>query len=140
MIQHVVCVGHFPLLVADDGELEGRLGDLVDVLDPAAVRLDGVGAQADELDAAFCEFGLELCEGAELGRAHGGVVFWVREEDDPFVADEVVEVDGAGGGVGLEVWGDGAEAETVDGGGLVLCIKSGDLFCFGFFFLGECGV
>lgn len=34
----------------------------------------------------------------------------MREEDDPFVSDELVEVDGAVGSLGLEVRGDGAEA------------------------------
>lgn len=41
------------------------------------------------------------------------------EEDDPVVADEVVEVDGAVGGLSVEVRRDGAEAET--GGRLSQC-------------------
>lgn len=76
--------------------------------------VNGVGGQADELDAALGELGLKLGESAELGGADGGVVLGVGEEDDPVVADEVVEVDVAAGGLGLEVGGDGAEAE---GGG-----------------------
>lgn len=36
----------------------------------------------------------------------------MREEDDPVVADELVEVNGAVGGLGLEVGGNAAEAET----------------------------
>lgn len=114
MIQHIIQVRHLALLVADDGELQVRAGDVVDVFDPAGMRVDGVGAEADELDVALGEFGLELGEGAELGGAHGGVVFGVGEEDDPGGADEGVEVDGAGGGVGLEVGGGGAEAEAVE--------------------------
>lgn len=39
----------------------------------------------------------------------------MREEDDPFVSDELVEVDGAVCGVCLEIGGDGAQAETVAG-------------------------
>jgi hypothetical protein len=35
----------------------------------------------------------------------------VGEEDDPFVADELVELDGAIGGVSFEVRGDAAETE-----------------------------
>jgi len=35
----------------------------------------------------------------------------VGEEDDPFVADELVELDGAVGGFGFEVGGDAAETE-----------------------------
>ncbi len=113
MIQHIIQIRHLAFLVADDGEGEVGAGDLVDVFDPAGVRVDGVGAEADELDVALCELGLKLSEGAELGGADGGVVFGVGEEDDPGGADEGVEVDGAGGGVGLEVGGGGAKAETV---------------------------
>lgn len=112
MVQHVVGVSDLALLVADDGEGQLGAGDLINVLDPAAVRLDGVGGQADELCAALGELGLELSEGAELGGAHGRVVLGVREEDHPLVADELVEVDVAGGGLGLEVGGDGAQAEA----------------------------
>lgn len=36
----------------------------------------------------------------------------MREQDDPAVADKVVEIDRAVGGVGLEVWGGGTETET----------------------------
>ena len=66
MVQHVVRVGDLALLVADDGERELRAGDLIDVLDPPAVRVDRVGRQPDELHAAPRELGLELGEGAEF--------------------------------------------------------------------------
>ena len=112
MVKHVVGVSDLALLVADDGEGQLGAGDLINVLDPAAVRLDGVGGQADELCAALGELGLELGEGAQLGGAHGRVVLGVGEEDHPLVADELVEVDVAGGGLGLEVGGDGAQAEA----------------------------
>lgn len=38
----------------------------------------------------------------------------LTEKDDPVVTDELVEIDRAFGGVGLEVRGDRAEAETED--------------------------
>jgi hypothetical protein len=112
VVEHVVGVGDLALLVGDDGELDGAAGDLGDVLDPALVGADGVGREADELDAALGELGLELGDFAELGGADGRVVLGVREEDDPVVADELVEVDGAVGRLGLEVGRDGAEAEA----------------------------
>jgi len=37
----------------------------------------------------------------------------MREQDDPVVADELVEVDGALGGLGLEVGGLAAQAERL---------------------------
>ena len=113
MIQHIIQIRHLPLLVADNGETETGAGDFVNVFDPAGVRIDGVGAQADQLDVALGEFGLEFGEGAQLGGADRGVIFRVREEDDPGIADEFVEVDGAVGGVGLEIGRGGAEAEAV---------------------------
>jgi len=39
----------------------------------------------------------------------------VGEEDDPFVSDELVEVDGTGGGLCLEVGCNGSETETASG-------------------------
>ena len=116
VIKHVIRKGDLALLITNDGEGQLGAGDLIDILDPAAVGLDGVGGEADELSAALGELGLELGEGAELGGAHGGVVLWVREEDHPLVADELVEVDVAAGGLGLEVGGDGAQAEAAWGG------------------------
>jgi hypothetical protein len=108
---HVVGEGDLALLVANDGEGNLAAGDLLNVVDPAIVGVDGVGGQANELDAALGELGLELSEGAELGGADGSVVLGVGEEDNPLVADELVEVNGAGRGLSLEVGGDGAETE-----------------------------
>ena len=71
----------------------------------------GVGRQADQLGTALGELGLELGKGAEFGGADRGVILGVGEEDDPFVTDKVVEVDGAIGGLGLEVGGNGAQAK-----------------------------
>lgn len=86
---HVVQVRDLTALVADDGELEAAAGDLVDVLDPAAMALDCVGREADELCATLGKLRLELGKGTELGGADGCVVLGVGEEDDPFVANEL---------------------------------------------------
>ena len=67
------------------------------------MRFDGVGGETDQLDATLGELRLELCERTELGSANGSVIFWVREENNPVVADELMEVDWASGGFGLEV-------------------------------------
>jgi hypothetical protein len=110
---HVVRKRDLPLLVANDGELQVAARNLVDVLDPAIVAVDGVRGEADELRATLGELGLELREGAELGGADGSVVLRMREEDHPLVADELVEVDWALGGLGLEVWGGAAQTERI---------------------------
>jgi hypothetical protein len=67
VIDHVVQVGYFAGLVGNDGEGETGLGDFVDILDPFLVRVESVGTQADELDIALGELGLEFGESSELG-------------------------------------------------------------------------
>lgn len=74
---------------------------------------EGVGREADELDAALVELGLKASHLTELGGADGGVVLGMGEEDHPAVADELVEVDKAIGGIGLKVGGNRAQAKTV---------------------------
>ena len=103
---HVIEVGDFSLLITDDWEAQLAARDLVDILDPSSVGLDGVGGKTDQLDTTLGELGLELSEGTEFGGADGCVVFWVREEDNPLVANKLVEVNRASGGLSLEVRGD----------------------------------
>ena len=103
---HIVCKGNLSALVTNDWESELAARNLIDILDPSSVRLDGVGRETDQLDTTLCELGLKLCEGTELGGADGCVIFWVGEENNPLVADELMEVDGAVGSLGLEVGGD----------------------------------
>lgn len=108
---HVVHERNLALLVADDWEAQFAPGDLIDILDPAAMALNRVRAQSDELDIPLREFWLELGEGTEFGGADGSVIFWVREEDHPAVADELVEVDGTVGGLSVEIWSCVAQSE-----------------------------
>ena len=75
------------------------------------MAVQGVGRQANQLGTTLGELGLKLGKGTEFGGADRGVIFGVGEEDDPFITDELVEVDGAVGGIGLEVGGDGPQTE-----------------------------
>ena len=111
---HVIEICNLALLVADDREAQLAAGDLVNILDPSSVRLDGVGRKTDQLDATLGELGLELCKGTKLGGADGSVVFWVGEQDNPVVANELVEVNGALSGLSLEIGCDGSQAEARD--------------------------
>lgn len=43
MIQHIICIRNFALLVANDGEGQLASRNLVNILDPAAMRLDCIG-------------------------------------------------------------------------------------------------
>lgn len=110
---HVVRKSNLPLLVADDGELEVAARDLIDILDPSLVRVNGVRAQTDELCAAPGELRLKLSESSKLGCADGGVVLGVREQDNPVVANELVEVNGTLGGLGLEVGSSATQTERL---------------------------
>lgn len=112
--QHVIGVCDLALLITNNWEAQLAAGDLIDILDPASVRLDGVGRETDQLDATLGEFRLELCEGAELGGADRCVVLRVGEENNPFVANELVKVDGTLSGLGFEVGGSGTQADTRD--------------------------
>ena len=131
VVKHVVKVGNLAVVVGNDGEGQVSVVDLVDVLDPGMVRVDVVGTQSNELDAEGSELGLELGKGTKLGGADGGEVilqlsdfgytfslfeltrrtYRVREENNPAVADELVEVDGTLGSLSLEVGGSRAQTE-----------------------------
>lgn len=89
MNSHIVRVRDLSLLVSNDGELQVAARNLVNVLDPALMAVDGVRGEANELRAALAELGLKLCEGAELSSAYGCVIFRMGEEDDPVVANEL---------------------------------------------------
>ena len=86
---HVVAQRNLPVLVPNDWEPQLASRNLVDVLDPATMALDRVGAQTDELDSTLGELWLELRKGSQLGRADRRVVLGVREKDNPAIADEL---------------------------------------------------
>lgn len=109
---HVIKVGDLALLVGNDGEVDLGAGDVLDIADPALVAAEGVGRETDELDAALGELRLEAGHLTELGGADGRVILGVGEEDDPVVANELMEVNGTLGGLGLEVGGNGAQTEA----------------------------
>lgn len=52
VVEHVVGESNLAFLVANDGELEVGAADLVNVLDPATVAVDGVGRETNELDSS----------------------------------------------------------------------------------------
>lgn len=121
---HVVGQRDLPLLIANDGELERGARKLLNVLDPSLVGLDCVCRETDELGVALGELGFKLGEGTELGGADGSVVLGVGEEDDPFVANELVKVDWPMGGLGFEVGGDAAQTERLS------AVSHCDFYCF----------
>lgn len=51
-------MGDLAILIPNDREGQRTAGDLGDVVDPSIVRLDRVGRQPDQLDAALGELGV----------------------------------------------------------------------------------
>lgn len=117
---HVVEERNLALLVANDGELDVAAGNLTNILDPSLVGLNSVGRETNQLDTTLGELRLKLGKGAELSGADGSVVLRVREENDPVVADELVEVNLALCGLGLEVGG--GRAQTKGSGSRHFCV------------------
>lgn len=105
MIQHVVEIGDLPLFISDDGKFEIGARDLVDVLDPAPMAVDRVGREADQFYSTLGELWFELCKRAEFGGAHGSIIFGMREENNPLITNEIMEINGSVGGIGFKVRG-----------------------------------
>ena len=121
LVDHVVKEGNLAVGIRNDGELDVGVGDFVDVIDPLVVGAEVVGTlhpsavsgglklqrkathKTNHLDASLFKLILQLGEGTQLGGADGREVSGVGEENGPAVADELVEVDLAMGGKGLEV-------------------------------------
>jgi len=104
-MHHPVEVGHLAVRIGHDREVRRVPLRVLDVLRPLRVRVDRIDRQADRLHAPPVELRLQPRHVAQLGRAHRGEVAGVREQDDPRVADPVVEVDAALRAVGREVGG-----------------------------------
>src|SRR6185295_18955169 len=81
------------------------------ILGPLRVSVDGIDAQAHQLDAALVEFRLQLCESAEFGGTNRREILGMREQKGPAIADPVVEFDFSLGGLGFEIGGGCANLE-----------------------------
>jgi hypothetical protein len=84
----------------------------IDIVNPSAMSLDGIRRESDQLHATLGELGLILGQSRQLCGAHGSVVFRMREQYGPFVANPFMEVDEAQGRLSLEIWGGRSQAES----------------------------
>ncbi len=100
---HVICKSNLALLVTDDWEVDLVPRDLLDILDPSSMRLDSVSRKTNQLGPTLGELRLKRSKSAELSCADRGIILRVGEEDNPVVADELVEVDRTLGGLGFEI-------------------------------------
>src|SRR5262249_5329899 len=85
------------------GVIGGEALRLLDVVGPALMAGERIDGQADDLDAALVELGLDLGHVAEFGGADWRKVLGMREQHHPFVADPIVEADLAFGGFRCEI-------------------------------------
>src|SRR5262244_2291467 len=73
--------------------------------------IDRVDAEPEDLGVALVELRLQARHVAELGGAHRREVLGMREQDGPAIADPIVEVDLALGGLRREVRRFGIDSE-----------------------------
>jgi hypothetical protein len=76
----------------------------IDIVDPSSMSFDGIRRESDQFHATLGELRLILCQSRQLCGAHGSIVFRMREQDGPFVANPLMEVDEAQGGLSVEIW------------------------------------
>src|SRR6266487_6545777 len=91
-MEHVVKLGHLPVGVGEQREIEGRALGLLDVARPPVVGVDRVDAKAHDLDVALVELRLELRDHAKLGCANRGEVGGMRKKDGPAIALPLAEM------------------------------------------------
>ena len=66
VVQHIVQIRYLPFLITNDWEFELAPRDLVNVRNPTAMAVDGVGRETDQLDTTFGKLWFKLCEGAQF--------------------------------------------------------------------------
>ena len=76
------------------------------------MTLNSVGRQANQLDTSSGELWLEFCESTKFCCADWSVIFWMREENNPVVANEFMEIDGTGGSLSFEVWCNASKSQA----------------------------
>jgi len=103
--EHAVGRGNLEVLVGDDRKVRRVTLGLLDVLAPGMMVRGFIDRQADHLDAAAVELGLDLGHVTQLSGAYRREVLRMREQNDPRVRDPVMETDPALGGVRFEVRG-----------------------------------
>merc|ERR1712225_26736 len=77
VVDHVVLQGNLSVLVSNDREVQVAATDLVDVLDPVSMAVNGVGGKTDQLDTSLGELGFQFCESSKLSGAHWCEIFWM---------------------------------------------------------------
>ncbi|MNV41590.1 hypothetical protein D3C71_1332310 [compost metagenome] len=102
-MDHVVELGHHQVFVADQRIVDRCALGLGDVTDPAVVVTDRVDAEAQDLGVALVEFRFEFGQVTQFGGAHRGEILGMGKQDGPAIADPLVKVEGAFGGVGGEI-------------------------------------
>src|SRR5690606_40609477 len=105
-VDHVVEVGHLAIVVGQDREVDAGALGVIDVVDPARMRIHGVDRYGQYLHVALGKFVAKLGREAEFRGAYGREVGWVREEHAPAVAQILMKAYRTGRGILFKVGGD----------------------------------
>jgi len=109
--EHVVELRDGEGWVADERVIDLVATDVLNVLFPFAVALDGVDGEPDDLSATLCKLLFEPGDGSEFGGANGSEIFGVREENGVAVSNPFMKVDRALSGFSVEIGGNIVDAE-----------------------------
>src|SRR5204863_2771525 len=82
-MDHIVQGRDLLVRISDDWIVHPRLLRLINIVDPALVRIHWIHADGDDFHATLLELRCNLRYGPQLGRADRGIVFRVREEYPP---------------------------------------------------------
>src|SRR5262249_52055959 len=101
--KHLVELRDLEIAITDDRVVRGVTLRLLDVVRPSRMLVDRVDREADDLDAAFVELGLDLGHVAELGRANRGEILRMREQYAPGAADPLMKANASLRRVGFKI-------------------------------------
>jgi hypothetical protein len=105
MGHHVICKSDLAVFVANDGEGHCNASNLIDIVDPSAVSLDGICGESDQFHPTLRKLRLILRQSRKLSGAYRGIILGMREENGPFVTNPLMKVDEAQCRLSLEIWG-----------------------------------
>ena len=115
VVDHVVKPCDPAVGIGHDGKRDGGVLRVVDVLDPEKMLCDAICRQAKRFYIALLELGGQLRCPSDLGRADGGEIAGVAEEEDPSLVDPVVKADFTRRCFSGEVWGGIADMKSHGG-------------------------
>src|SRR5690606_4499994 len=110
-MDHVVQVGYLAVVVSQDRKIHLCALGLVDVVDPAGMRVDGVDRYGQYLDVALGELIRQFGSESQFCRAYRREVGRMREEHTPAVTQVFVKTDRPSGRILFKIGGGVAQTK-----------------------------